>query len=182
MNQPRFTVEKARQWLDTIRPLVLALPRKEWLPKVIGSFRQQNAFIAEEIILHCFRDAGWQAQKLGGYTGDGGIDGVCWLDDLFFLIQVKRYQGAINPADIETFAQVIQQHHAQNPSLSHGFFIHSGKTGDLAKQAVDYYRDIILVSGNEFVNFILTPALGIEQILEKKIKYDSGRSAAQSPR
>lgn len=173
MHHTRFTVTKARQWLDTIRPITLNAPRIEWLPKVIGSFRRQHEFIAEEIILHCFRDAGWSAEKLGGYTGDGGIDGICAVDELHFLIQVKRYQGNINPLDVEAFARVIAQYTTNHPKVSHGFFIHSGKTGKLAKEAVNHYQDVILISGNHFVDFILTPALGLEQVLERKIRYDA---------
>ncbi|MGI2906153.1 restriction endonuclease [Tolypothrix sp. VBCCA 56010] len=173
MHHTQFTVTKARQWLDTIRPITLNAPRIEWLPKVIGSFRRQHEFIAEEIILHCFRDAGWSAEKLGGYTRDGGIDGICAIDELFFLIQVKRYQGNINALDVEAFARVIADYARKHPKVSHGFFIHSGKTGKLAKEAVNHYRDVILISGNHFVDFILTPALGLEQVLERKIRRDA---------
>ena len=83
------------------------------------------------------------------------LDGRVTIAGRLYLIQAKRYRSYINPKHIHDFNQVIQQEKAYG-----GFFIHSGKTGELAKELLREYQ-ISLLSGQRLVNFVLGQRLKI---------------------
>lgn len=91
----------------------------------------------------------------GFYTGDGGLDGRVTIAGKLYLIQAKRYRGYINPQHIRDFYKVIQREKAYG-----GFFIHSGKTGELAKELLREYQ-ISLLSSQRLVDFVLGQKLKV---------------------
>ena len=89
------------------------------------------------------------------YSNDGGLDGRITIAGKLYLIQAKRYRGYINPKHIHDFYRVIQGEEAHG-----GFFIHSGKTGELAQELLREYQ-ISLLSGQRLVDFVLGRRLKI---------------------
>lgn len=83
------------------------------------------------------------------YTGDGGVDGRITIDGALYLIQVKRYKSAINPAHIVDFAKVVDH----DPRAAGGLFVHTGRTGPKSRAAA---RDhgVVMVSGQRLVDLI----------------------------
>ncbi len=125
------------------------------LPKALGILRKMNPYAFEELLLTCCQNQGWKIDRNFRYTGDGGLDERVIIAGRLYLIQAKRYSGYINPKHILDFYQVIQQEEAHG-----GFFIHSGKTGELAKELLREYQ-ISLISGQRLVNFVLGQRLRI---------------------
>ena len=125
------------------------------LPKALGILRKMNPYAFEELLLTCCQNQGWQIERNFRYTRDGGIDGRVTIAGRLYLIQAKRYRGYINPKHIHDFNQVIQWEKAYG-----GFFIHSGKTGELAKELLREYQ-ISLLSGQRLVNFVLGQKLKV---------------------
>lgn len=125
------------------------------LPKALGILRKMNPYAFEELLLTCCQNQGWQIERNFRYTRDGGIDGRVTIAGRLYLIQAKRYRGYINPKHIHDFYKVIQREKAYG-----GFFIHSGKTGELAKELLREYG-ISLLSGQRLVDFILGQKLKV---------------------
>ena len=125
------------------------------LPEALAILRKMNPYAFEELLLTCCQEQGWDIEHNVRYTGDGGLDGRVTIAGRLYLIQAKRYRGYINLKHIHDFNQVIQQEKAYG-----GFFIHSGKTGELAKELLREYQ-ISLLSGQRLVNFVLGQKLKI---------------------
>ncbi len=125
------------------------------LPKAIAILRQMNPYAFEELLLTCCQNQGWDIERNFSYSNDGGLDGRVTIAGKRYLIQAKRYRGYINPQHIRKFRQVIQGEEAAG-----GFFIHTGKTGDMSKELLREYR-ISLLSGQKLVNFVLARRLKV---------------------
>jgi restriction system protein len=125
------------------------------LPKALASLRKMNPYAFEELLLTCCQNQGWKIERNFCYSNDGGLDGRVTIAGTLYLIQAKRYHGYINPKHIRDFYQVIQRKEAHG-----GFFIHSGKTGELAKELLREYR-ISLLSGQRLVDFVLGQKLKV---------------------
>jgi len=125
------------------------------LPKALAILRKMNPYAFEELLLTCCQEQGWEIERNFKYTGDGGLDGRVTIAGRLYLIQAKRYRGYINPKHIHDFYKVIPQEKA-----SGGFFIHSGRTGELSKELLREYG-ISLLSGQRLVNFVLGQKLKV---------------------
>jgi len=125
------------------------------LPEALGILRKMNPYAFEELLLTCCQDQDWEIERNFRYTGDGGLDGRVKIAGKLYLIQAKRYRGYINPKHIRDFYQVIQGERAHG-----GFFIHSGRTGELSKELFREYG-ISLLSGQRLVNFVLGQRLKV---------------------
>ncbi|MBW4640392.1 MAG: restriction endonuclease [Gloeocapsa sp. UFS-A4-WI-NPMV-4B04] len=64
-------------------------------------------------------------------SNDGGLDGRVLITGKLYLIQAKRYTGHIKSKHIQDFHKVIQHEGAAG-----GFFIHTGKAGQISKNLV----------------------------------------------
>jgi restriction system protein len=125
------------------------------LPKALGILRKMNPYAFEELLLTCCQEQRWEIERNFKYTGDGGLDGRVTIAGKLYLIQAKRYRGYINPKHIRDFDQVIQGEKAMG-----GFFIHTGKTGEMSKELLREYQ-ISLLSGQRLVDFVLGQKLRI---------------------
>ena len=125
------------------------------LPEALAILRKMNPYAFEELLLTCCQEQGWDIEHNFRYTGDGGLDGRVTIAGRLYLIQAKRYRGYINPKHIHDFYKVIHQEEAHG-----GFFIHSGKTGELSKKLLREYG-ISLLSGQRLVNFVLGQSLKV---------------------
>ncbi len=109
--------------------------------------RGVDPFVFEEMILTAIKRKGLRIVRNKKYTGDGGIDGRCFINDQEYLIQAKRYSGYINPAHVIEFVNVCKKHN------SRGFFVHTGKTGRKSK-SVFSNPNIELISGERLLNLL----------------------------
>ena len=119
------------------------------LPEALGILRKMNPYAFEELLLTCCHEKGWEIERNFRYSNDGGLDGRVTIAGRLYLVQAKRYRGYINPKHIRDFYQVIQGEKAMG-----GFFIHTGKTGEMSKELLQKYQ-ISLLSGQRLVDFVL---------------------------
>lgn len=125
-----------------------------------GFMRRIDPFLFEEVILTALKRAGCRIQRNARYTGDGGIDGQCWIRGEHYLIQVKRYSSHINPRQVNDFVQLCRARRAK------GLFIHTGKTGRHAKaQTTDHVR---IISGQGLLSLLAQGALPLHKVFHKK--------------
>lgn len=106
-----------------------------------------HPFVFEEMILTAFKQAGFKIRRNKRYTGDGGIDGIVYMDGKKHLIQAKRYRNHINAAHVTEFAEICRSKGCA------GLFIHTGKTGAQSWKNRDNIIDII--SGQRMLKFIV---------------------------
>lgn len=115
------------------------------LTMAIAILRKMNPYTFEELLLTCCEEQGWQIQRNFRYSTDGGVDGHVLIAEKLYLLQAKRYSAHIKSEHIKDFHKVIQQEGAAG-----GFFIHTGKTGQLSKELLSE-RQINLISSQQLV-------------------------------
>lgn len=147
----RRNVETARQILENLRSQTNGLDPTETLIILIGALRRINPFVFEELLLHCFKDAGYQVVRNSRYTGDDGIDGRIYRDGKLYYVQAKRYSGLIDAAHLSAFEQKITNSYG----VEGGFFVHTGRTGNTAKAISRQQAQVTLLSGMGLVDFVL---------------------------
>ncbi|KJH69611.1 hypothetical protein UH38_22900 [Aliterella atlantica CENA595] len=125
------------------------------LPKALYILRKMNSYAFEELLLTCCHERGWDIEHNFKYSNDGGLDGRVTIAGRLYLIQAKRYRGYINPKHVHDFHKVIHQEKAYG-----GFFVHSGRTEELANQLLREYG-IGLLSGQSLVDFVLGQSLKV---------------------
>ncbi len=143
-------VERAAQILELLRSQTSAMDSEQALKIVIGSLRRIDPFVFEELLLHCFKDAGYQVVRNSRYTGDDGIDGRVYRDGKLYLVQAKRYAGLIDAAHLREFENTVGRY-----SAAGGFFVHTGRTGNTAKAVSRQQGQVTLLSGMGLVDFVL---------------------------
>ena len=98
------------------------------------------------MILTALKKAGYRIRRNRRYTGDGGVDGQCWIDKEHYLIQAKRYSHHINAVDVKEFYQLCKSKGKK------GLFIHTGKTG---KASWRQTKDVVfIVSGDRMLSLL----------------------------
>ena len=95
----------------------------------------------EEVVLTALRARGHRIRRNPAYTGDGGIDGQVWIRGRRFLVQSKRYKGAIRAEHIEAFATVCRRARAR------GLFVHTGRMGPRSVAADEASRRVVVLHG-----------------------------------
>jgi len=108
--------------------------------------RKVDPFLVEELVLTAFEAQGHRIRRNLRYTGDGGIDGRCWIDGRLHLIQVKRYGRYIKSEDVRAFCQLCKEANAA------GLFIHTGRTGPGAVRATT--PDVRMISGARLLQIL----------------------------
>ena len=146
----RQNIQTARLVLSQLRAQILSVEPDQALKIVIGSLRRVNPFVFEELLLHCFKDAGYQVVRNSRYTGDDGIDGRIYRDGQLYLVQAKRYAGLIDAAHLREFENTVRRY-----SATGGFFVHTGRTGNTAKAVSRQQGQVTLLSGLGLVDFVL---------------------------
>lgn len=95
--------------------------------QVFGYIRKVDPFVFEEMILTCFQEQKFKIRRNKRYTGDGGIDGIVYIEGLKYLVQAKRYSGYITKSHVVEFIDLC------NSKGCRGLFVHTGKTGEQSK-------------------------------------------------
>lgn len=76
---------------------------------IFNYLRKIDPFVFEELLLWAFKFKGFKIKRNKRYTGDGGIDGQVFKDNIHYLIQAKRYSGYINKKHLEEFSNVVKK-------------------------------------------------------------------------
>ena len=102
----------------------------------------------EEVVLTALQKRGHRIRRNAAYTGDGGIDGQVWVRGRRFLVQSKRYKGAIRAEHIEAFATVCRRARAR------GLFVHTGRMGPRSVEADEASRRVVVLHGEALERLI----------------------------
>jgi restriction system protein len=120
--------------------------------RVFAYLRTVDPLLYEETVLSTLEDAGAIVLRNLRYTGDGGIDGRCWLPGQGIrplAIQCKRYGSAVAPKHVGEFCRAVA-----DGRFAGGLFVHCGRTGPLSYDALRG-RSVHLVSGQVMLNLML---------------------------
>ena len=148
----RLNIQAARLELQELRAAAFAAEPDDVLKIVIGTLRRTKPFVFEELLLHCFKEQGYQVVRNERYTGDDGIDGRLYKDGKLYFVQAKRYSGLIQSAHVREFEAVIQKFGADG-----GFFVHTGRTGHKSRGVFRQAGSkIVLLSGIGVVDLVLS--------------------------
>ncbi|WP_333837407.1 restriction endonuclease [Novosphingobium sp.] len=107
--------------------------------------RAMDALAFEELLLEAFERRGFRIIRNHRYSGDGGIDGQVVIAGRTWLIQAKRYAGAIRPEHVRDFTALCSRH--DQP----GLFIHTGRTGGQSREVLAGLADIEIISGQRLL-------------------------------
>lgn len=132
---------QANQALEKFRAGLSANPGA-----IISYLRKMNPHAVEELVLTAAQQAGHKIQRNRRYTADGGIDGQICINNVWHLVQTKRYSSAINPQHVAEFAELCTRRGQP------GLFIHCGRTGDKARENATY--NVSFVSGQSLIALI----------------------------
>lgn len=130
----RYYQKKAARALTRLPQLRDDAARMVWL-------RKMNPYVFEELLLTALARQGLRIRRNTSYSGDGGVDGQVWINGQRWLIQAKRYGATISSAHVSALGQLAEKEGCR------GLFIHTGRTGDVSRDAFRCYPWISLVSG-----------------------------------
>ena len=152
----KANIEKARKLTGTIRSIKNNRARLSYLRKI-------DPYVFEELVLNSLSNSGYRIQRNDRYSGDGGIDGKVISRGGVILIQSKRYSNHINASDVKDFARVCKQ------NKSYGLFVHTGRTGRLAKQHKS--KNIDIISGERLLKLVCKSRVTPKFPLSYKLRY-----------
>lgn len=149
-------IKKARDVALAIRKIRSQGARLKYL-------RMIDPYVFEELILNSLSDAGYSVQRNTRYSGDGGIDGKAYSHGGRILIQSKRYSNHISANDVKKFSKVCKE------NKSYGLFVHTGRTGKLAKELK--CKNIDFVSGERLLKLICKSKISPRFPVSYKIRF-----------
>ncbi len=112
--------------------------------RIIKYLRRINALVFEELVLSCLQDVGAKIKRNRRYTGDGGVDGIFFLNGVQWLVQAKCYSSAIEPQHVKDFVSICNG--------QPGLFVHTGRTGP--KSYAHVTPNIKIISGQRLIRLI----------------------------
>ena len=133
-------IRQAGRSLAKIRSIKLA-------PQKLTYLRKLNPYVFEEMVLTAIDSYYGTIKRSDAYSGDGGIDGRCYINRVEVLIQSKCYDGYISAQHVKDFIEVCYQYNRP------GLFVHTGKTGRLAKRYFESRR-VALISGEQLISLL----------------------------
>lgn len=159
MNRSLSVNDKAVKWLVVLRGEITGVDRKAWLPKVIGSYRQQPADVAAEIVYVCLREGEFSLQFI---PEDNLV--LAHKELMFYLVEVRQYADLLNPDDLAAFGGKVTRYAQETatPTLR-GLFVHSGKIRGVKN--IPSFASVSVISGNKLVDLLLTPQRAVEALL-----------------
>lgn len=142
-----YRIRQARKILKKLKQIEKT---EYYQGKIINYLRKVNPFVFEELVLTAIENSNLSIIRNVRYTGDGGIDGVFKTRHGKILIQCKRYNSYINNKHVEQFSYLVN---SQNYKI--GIFVHTGKTGDKAKNTVKISNNVVFISGSLLIDILL---------------------------
>ncbi|HFO6221661.1 TPA: restriction endonuclease, partial [Escherichia coli] len=119
--------------------------------------RKISPYVFEELLLLAFEQQGMPVIRNPSYSGDGGLDGQVVINGERWLIQAKRYGRTIRPAHIDAFGELLRRKGCR------GFFIHTGRTGNISRARLTLWPDIELISGQRLLQLLNGTLLSIKE-------------------
>jgi len=129
--------------------------------RVFGYLRAIDPLVYEETVLSALEDAGAVVLRNRRYTGDGGIDGRCWLPGAgtrWLVVQCKRYASAITPRHVSDFCSLVDCRRDGG-----GLFVHCGRTRPLSYAAMRS-RPIHLISGERLIDPVIHARVDVSRV------------------
>ncbi|WP_210523390.1 restriction endonuclease [Pantoea ananatis] len=115
--------------------------RMVWLRKV-------NPYVFEEMLLTALSRQGFRIKRNASYSGDGDMDGQVWIAGQRWLIQAKRYSATINAQHVVAFGELARK------EACGGLFIHTGRTGEVSREAFRCWPNVTLISGQRLLQLL----------------------------
>lgn len=143
-NNHRYRIKSAKRVMDKLYTI-------DTFPERLAYLRKIDPFVFEELILEALERRGHKIKRNKRYTGDGGIDGQCWINGQHALIQAKRYRRHIRLKDVAAFQKIMTQRNC------HGLFVHTGKTGK-GVWALNQDPRLTIISGEKLVRLLMPDA------------------------
>ncbi|HHK5722543.1 restriction endonuclease [Serratia ureilytica] len=134
-----------RRYQATAMRVLARLPLLGGDGQRLAYLRKINPYVFEELLLLAFERQGYAVIRNTAYSGDGGLDGQVIIEGKTYLIQAKRYGRTITSSHITSFGALLRHHHCQ------GFFIHTGRTGQLSHALLQNHPLVHLVSGQKLL-------------------------------
>lgn len=134
-----------RRYQATAMRVLVRLPLLGGDGQRLAYLRKINPYVFEELLLLAFERQGYAVIRNTSYSGDGGLDGQVIIEGKTYLIQAKRYGRTITPSHITSFGALLRHHHCD------GFFIHTGRTGQLSRVLLQNHPHVHLVSGQKLL-------------------------------
>lgn len=134
-----------RRYQATAARVLQRLPQLAGDAQRLTYLRKINPYVFEELLLLAFERQGYAVIRNTSYSGDGGLDGQVIIEGKTYLIQAKRYGRTITPSHITSFGALLRYHHCD------GFFIHTGRTGQLSLVLLQNHPHVHLVSGQKLL-------------------------------
>ncbi|BEO77587.1 restriction endonuclease [Serratia marcescens] len=134
-----------RRYQATATRVLARLPLLGGDGQRLAYLRKINPYVFEELLLLAFERQGHAVIRNASYSGDGGLDGQVIIGGKTYLIQAKRYGRTITPSHITRFGALLRHHHCD------GFFIHTGRTGQLSRVLLQNHPHVHLVSGRKLL-------------------------------
>lgn len=106
-----------------------------------------DPYVFEECILSSLKQKGFKIKRNHRYSGDGGVDGIAWIDGQRHLIQAKCYKDYISKKHVLDFCALTRK------TKSQGIFVHTGKTPDTVFELLYKEPQVTLVSGEKLIKF-----------------------------
>jgi restriction system protein len=126
------------------------------LARTLSYLRKIDPYVFEELILCALERQGIAVIRNESYSGDGGMDGEFIYQGRRFLVQAKRYEGAISAQHAQDFAALVAERGQQG-----GLFIHTGRTPPGVYRGLRASQKITLVSGQKLLDLIRGQALAL---------------------
>ena len=148
----RRRVRRSRRILRELR----AIRGEAASARAFGYLRRIDPLVCEEVVLSALEDAGAFVLRNRRYSGDGGLDGRCWLPGARWgvhAVQVKRYDAAVAPAHLAALSKLVDE-----GGWSGGLFVHCGRTGPLSYAVLRGSR-VALVSGDTLLRLLIEKQL-----------------------
>lgn len=134
-----------RRYQATATRVLARLPMLGGDGQRLAYLRKINPYVFEELLLLAFERQGYAVIRNTSYSGDGGLDGQVIIEGKTYFIQAKRYGRTISPSHIKSFGELLRHQHCQ------GFFIHTGRTGQLSHALLQNHPHVHLVSGRKLL-------------------------------
>ncbi|WP_392587911.1 restriction endonuclease [Serratia ureilytica] len=134
-----------RRYQATATRVLARLPLLGGDGQRLAYLRKINPYVFEELLLLAFERQGYAVIRNTSYSGDGGLDGQVIIEGKTYFIQAKRYGRTISPSHITSFGALLRHHHCD------GFFIHTGRTGQLSCALLQNHPHVHLVSGQKLL-------------------------------
>ncbi|ARD62976.1 TPA: restriction endonuclease [Citrobacter freundii] len=144
--KPRTVSQRRhRRYQKQAARALLRLPQLRDEAARMAWLRKMNPYVFEEMLLTALSRQGLRIQRNARYSGDNGADGQVWINGRRWLIQAKRYSATISAAHVSVFGLLTEREGCP------GLFVHTGRTGEVSREAFRRYDGIILISGQRLL-------------------------------